>query len=247
AFSILPLPGVLQPGQSQQVSSTLSGHLNTTCNVPELCHMEGGSTSEVLVPRAASRVSSSLSPQEINCGSQAPLRDRRELKEPTQKVEEEAKALEEEERQKKEKKSVSAGKQPPKPANGKTKTQEKKETKLPEKKKTKIPEKKETKLPEKKKTKIPEKKETKIPEKKEIKAPEKKETKTPERKETKAPKKCEPKIPEKKEPKAPKKRELKASKKGGTEIPEDPDEMENSSFFIHTTNFTQFDRPCMQL
>ncbi|XP_064557236.1 hydrocephalus-inducing protein-like [Zonotrichia leucophrys gambelii] len=223
AFSILPLPGVLQPGQSQQVSSTLSGHLTTTCNVPELCHMEGGSTSEVLVPRAASRVSSSLSPQEITCGSQAPLRDRRELKEPAQKVEEEAKALEEEERQKKEKKSVSAGKQLPKPANGKTKTQEKKETKLPEKKKTKIPE------------------------KKEIKAPEKKETKTPERKETKAPKKCEPKIPEKKEPKAPKKRELKASKKGGTEIPEDPDEMENSSFFIHTTHFTKFERLRVQL
>ncbi|XP_058667684.1 hydrocephalus-inducing protein homolog [Ammospiza caudacuta] len=55
AFNILPLPGVLQPGESQQVTSTFSGHLNTTCNVPELCHMEGGSTSEVLVPRAASR------------------------------------------------------------------------------------------------------------------------------------------------------------------------------------------------
>ncbi|XP_058667691.1 hydrocephalus-inducing protein-like [Ammospiza caudacuta] len=49
AFNILPLPGVLQPGESQQVTSTFSGHLNTTCNVPELCHMEGGSTSEVLV------------------------------------------------------------------------------------------------------------------------------------------------------------------------------------------------------
>ncbi|XP_058667706.1 hydrocephalus-inducing protein-like [Ammospiza caudacuta] len=55
SFNILPLPGVLQPGESQQVTSTFSGHLNTTCNVPELCHMEGGSTSEVLVPRAASR------------------------------------------------------------------------------------------------------------------------------------------------------------------------------------------------
>ncbi|XP_064593887.1 hydrocephalus-inducing protein-like [Zonotrichia leucophrys gambelii] len=113
AFSILPLPGMLQPGQSEQVSSTLSGHLNTTCNIPDLCHMEGGSTSDVLVPRVASCVSSSLSPQEINCGSHAPLRDRRELKEPAQKVKEEAKAIEEEERrkeeerQKKGKKSVS--------------------------------------------------------------------------------------------------------------------------------------------
>ncbi|XP_074406335.1 uncharacterized protein LOC141730693 [Zonotrichia albicollis] len=139
AFSILPLPGVLQPGESQQVSSTLSGHLNTTCNILELCHMEGGSTSDVLMPRVASRVSSSQSPQEINCGSQAPLRDRRELKEPAQKVKEEAKAIEEEERrkeeerQKKGKKSVSVGKQPPIPAKGKTKTRENKETKIPKK------------------------------------------------------------------------------------------------------------------
>ncbi|KAM3654445.1 uncharacterized protein VK521_016837 [Ammospiza maritima maritima] len=208
AFNILPLPGVLQPGESQQVSSTFSGHLNTTCNVPELCHMEAGCTSEVLVPRAASRVSSSLSPQEINCGSQASLRDRRELKEPAQKVEEEAKALEEEERmkveerQKKGKKSVSVGRQPPIPAKGKTKTRENKETKIP-----------------KKETKIPERKESKASEGKKIKASEKKDTKASERKETKIPEKKEDKDPKKAEPKAPKKGEPKAVKKGGTEIP----------------------------
>nr|XP_054509113.1 hydrocephalus-inducing protein homolog [Agelaius phoeniceus] len=75
AFSILPVSGVLQPGESQQVSSTFSGHLSSTCNVPELCHVEGGPSYEVLVPGEASRVSSSLSPREINCGSQAPLRE----------------------------------------------------------------------------------------------------------------------------------------------------------------------------
>ncbi|XP_064593608.1 hydrocephalus-inducing protein-like isoform X2 [Zonotrichia leucophrys gambelii] len=218
AFSILPLPGVLQPGESQQVSSTFSGNLTTTCNVPELCHMEGGSTYKVLVPRAASRVSSSLSPQEINCGSQAPLRDRRELKEPAQKVKEEAKALEEEERrkeeerQKKGKKSVSVGKQPPIPAKGKTKTRENKETKIP---------KKETKIPERKEIKIPEKKESKASEGKKMKASEKKDTKASERKETKIPEKKEAKISEKKEAKDPKKGEPKAIKKGGTEIPKD--------------------------
>nr|XP_054505051.1 hydrocephalus-inducing protein-like [Agelaius phoeniceus] len=76
AFSILPVPGVLQPGESQQVSSTFSGHLSSTCSVPELCHVEGGPSYEGLVPGEASRVSSSLSPREINCGSQAPLRER---------------------------------------------------------------------------------------------------------------------------------------------------------------------------
>ncbi|XP_050840231.1 hydrocephalus-inducing protein-like [Serinus canaria] len=70
AFSVLPLSGVLQPGQSQQVSSTFSGHPNSTSNVTELCHVEGGPTCEVLVTGEASSVSSSLSPQEISCGSQ---------------------------------------------------------------------------------------------------------------------------------------------------------------------------------
>nr|XP_054505046.1 hydrocephalus-inducing protein-like [Agelaius phoeniceus] len=100
AFSVLPLSGVLQPGESQQVFSTFSGHLSSTCNVPELCHVEGGPSYEGLVPGEASRVSSSLSPRWINCGSQAPLRERRELKQSGKKLEEEAKALEEEERRK---------------------------------------------------------------------------------------------------------------------------------------------------
>nr|XP_054509108.1 hydrocephalus-inducing protein-like [Agelaius phoeniceus] len=113
AFSILPVSGVLQPGESQQVSSTFSGHLSSTCNVPELCHVEGGPSYEVLVPGEVSRVSSSLSPRWINCGSQAPLRERRELKQSGKKLQEEAKALEaeerqkDEERQKQEKKGVS--------------------------------------------------------------------------------------------------------------------------------------------
>ncbi|XP_071305546.1 retinitis pigmentosa 1-like 1 protein isoform X1 [Agelaius tricolor] len=125
AFSILPLSGVLQPGESQQVSSTFSGHLSSTCSVPELCHVEGGPTSEVLVPGEASLLSSSLSPREINCGSQAPLRERRELKQLAQKLEEEAKPLEEEERRKEEKNGVSVGKQPPKlPEKGKTPREE---------------------------------------------------------------------------------------------------------------------------
>ncbi|XP_037982146.1 hydrocephalus-inducing protein-like isoform X2 [Motacilla alba alba] len=233
AFSVLPLSAVLQPGESQQVSSTVSGHLNTISSVPALCHVEGGPTCEVGVTGGASRVSSSLSPRGINCGSRAPLRERRELKRLAPKLGEEAKALEEEERRKKEKKGVPVGKQPPKPEKGKTKPPGKKETKASEKKETNIPkketkpaEKKETKAPGKKETKAPEK-DTKPPEKKESKVlknktkfpenknkpPEKKESKIPERKAAKIQEK-ETKAPEKKEAKAPKKGEPKAPKKG---------------------------------
>ncbi|XP_058702204.1 hydrocephalus-inducing protein-like [Poecile atricapillus] len=70
AFSILPLSGVLQPGERQQVSFTFTGHLNTMAHVTALCHVEGGPTYEVKLSGEASRVSYSLSAREINCGSQ---------------------------------------------------------------------------------------------------------------------------------------------------------------------------------
>ncbi|XP_077642562.1 hydrocephalus-inducing protein homolog [Lonchura striata] len=70
AFSILPLSGVLQPGESQQVSFTFFGHLNTISDVMALCHVEGGPTYEVVVTGEASHLTYSLSLQEINCGSQ---------------------------------------------------------------------------------------------------------------------------------------------------------------------------------
>ncbi|XP_064271989.1 neurofilament heavy polypeptide-like isoform X1 [Passer domesticus] len=249
ASSILPVSGVLQPGESQQVSLPFSGHLNSISSATALCHVEGGPSSEVLVPGEASRASCSPSPQEINCGSGAPLRERRELKRPAPKLEEETKALVEEERQKekekqkKEKKGVSVGKEPPKAEKGKTKPPEKKESKAPEKKDTKISERMETKAPDKietklpeKKNKHPEKKETKFPERKESKAPEKKDTKAllekkeikfPEKKETKAPEKIENKLPEKKykppeksESKFPEKKETKAPEKIENKLPE---------------------------
>ncbi|XP_064282323.1 hydrocephalus-inducing protein-like isoform X2 [Passer domesticus] len=241
ASSILPVSGVLQPGESQQVSLPFSGHLNSISSATALCHVEGGPSSEVLVPGEASRASCSPSPQEISCGSGAPLRERRELKRPAPKLEEETKALEEEERQKekekqkKAKKGVSVGKEPPKAEKGKTKPPEKKESKAPEKKDTKIPERMETKAPDKietklpeKKNKHPEKKETKFPERKESKAPEKKDTKALlekkenkflEKKETKAPEKIENKLPEKKY-KPPEKRESKFPEKKETKAPE---------------------------
>ncbi|XP_063024390.1 hydrocephalus-inducing protein-like [Melospiza melodia melodia] len=70
AFSILPVSGVLQPGESQQVSFTFCGHLNTISDVTALCHVEGGPTYKVLVTGEISHLSYLVRPQEINCGLQ---------------------------------------------------------------------------------------------------------------------------------------------------------------------------------
>ncbi|XP_071296358.1 hydrocephalus-inducing protein homolog [Agelaius tricolor] len=64
------MSGVLQPGESQQVSFTYSGHLNTISDVTALCHVEGGPTYEVLVTGEISHFSYLVRPQEINCGLQ---------------------------------------------------------------------------------------------------------------------------------------------------------------------------------
>ncbi|KAM3664992.1 hydrocephalus-inducing protein homolog [Ammospiza maritima maritima] len=69
-FSILPLSGVLQPGESQQVSFTFCSHFNTISYVTALCHVEGGPTYEVMLTGEASCISYSVSPRETYCGSQ---------------------------------------------------------------------------------------------------------------------------------------------------------------------------------
>ncbi|XP_039573142.1 hydrocephalus-inducing protein-like [Passer montanus] len=70
AFSILPLSGVLQPGESQEVSFTFSGPFYTIAHVKALCHVEGGPTYEVVLTGQASHMSYSLSLREIKCGFQ---------------------------------------------------------------------------------------------------------------------------------------------------------------------------------
>ncbi|XP_063024379.1 hydrocephalus-inducing protein-like [Melospiza melodia melodia] len=69
-FSILPLSGVLQPGESQQVSFTFCSHFNTISFVTALCHVEGGPTYELMLTGEASCISYSVSPRETYCGSQ---------------------------------------------------------------------------------------------------------------------------------------------------------------------------------
>ncbi|XP_066050969.1 LOW QUALITY PROTEIN: hydrocephalus-inducing protein homolog [Chamaea fasciata] len=70
AFSILPVSGVLQPGETQQVSFTFFGRLNTIAGVRALCQVEGGPTYKVKLTGEASRVSYLLSSREIDCGAQ---------------------------------------------------------------------------------------------------------------------------------------------------------------------------------
>ncbi|XP_062355753.1 hydrocephalus-inducing protein homolog [Cinclus cinclus] len=69
-FDISPFWGKLQPGEKQKVSFSFFGHLNTIASVTALCHVEGGPTYEVELTGEASRISYSLSLQEINCGVQ---------------------------------------------------------------------------------------------------------------------------------------------------------------------------------
>ncbi|XP_066051005.1 hydrocephalus-inducing protein homolog [Chamaea fasciata] len=69
-FSILPVSGVLQPGETQQASFTFFGLLDTIARVTALCHVEGGPTYKVKLTGEASRVSYLLSSREIDCGLQ---------------------------------------------------------------------------------------------------------------------------------------------------------------------------------
>lgn len=71
-FRILPQSGVVQPGESQQVTFTFFGHLNSIARVTVLCHVEGGPTYEVELTAEASRISYCLSNREISCGLQVP-------------------------------------------------------------------------------------------------------------------------------------------------------------------------------
>ncbi|NXE99000.1 HYDIN protein, partial [Menura novaehollandiae] len=69
-FDVLPLSGMLQPGQSQQVSFTFFGHANIVARVTALCQVEGGPTYEVVLSGEASCPSYQLDMQDIDWGLQ---------------------------------------------------------------------------------------------------------------------------------------------------------------------------------
>ncbi|XP_075290309.1 hydrocephalus-inducing protein homolog isoform X2 [Opisthocomus hoazin] len=69
-FDILPLYGVLQPGESQRVAFTFFGHTNIVAHVTALCRVEGGPTYEIALSGEASLIHYLLDVREIDCGLQ---------------------------------------------------------------------------------------------------------------------------------------------------------------------------------
>ncbi|XP_009468798.1 PREDICTED: hydrocephalus-inducing protein homolog [Nipponia nippon] len=69
-FDVLPLYGVLQPGESQRVTFTFFGHANIVARVMALCRVEGGPTYEIALSGEASLINYLLDVREIDCGLQ---------------------------------------------------------------------------------------------------------------------------------------------------------------------------------
>ncbi|EMP25540.1 Hydrocephalus-inducing protein like protein [Chelonia mydas] len=69
-FDILPLYGMLQPNESQQVSFTFYGHADITARAKALCKVEGGPTYEIVLNGEASLISYAFDITEIDYGLQ---------------------------------------------------------------------------------------------------------------------------------------------------------------------------------
>ncbi|XP_009881567.1 PREDICTED: hydrocephalus-inducing protein homolog [Charadrius vociferus] len=69
-FDILPLYGMLQPGESQWITFTFFGHSNIVAHVMALCQVEGGPTYEIALSGEASLINYLLATTEIDCGLQ---------------------------------------------------------------------------------------------------------------------------------------------------------------------------------
>ena len=69
-FDILPLHGVLLPGQSQQVQFTFYGHSGIATDVTAACRVEGGPTYQIRLSGEASDVQYRFSRTHIDLGKQ---------------------------------------------------------------------------------------------------------------------------------------------------------------------------------
>ena len=67
-FDILPLHGVLQPGQSQQVQFSFYGHSGVATEVTAACRVEGGPTYQLRLSGEASEVQYKFSHKQIELG-----------------------------------------------------------------------------------------------------------------------------------------------------------------------------------
>ncbi|XP_067905917.1 hydrocephalus-inducing protein homolog [Heterodontus francisci] len=69
-FDILPLFGVLQPNESQQMIFTFYGHMNIMSEVKAICEVEGGPTYEIKLKGEASLIKYVFDRNEIDYGHQ---------------------------------------------------------------------------------------------------------------------------------------------------------------------------------
>ena len=69
-FDILPLHGVLPPGQSQQAQFTFYGHADIATEVIAACKVEGGPTYQLRLSGDASNVQYKFSTKHIDLGQQ---------------------------------------------------------------------------------------------------------------------------------------------------------------------------------
>ena len=67
-FDILPLHGVLQPGESQQVQFTFYGHAGIATEVMAACKVEGGPVYQLRLVGEASEVQYKFDTKKIDFG-----------------------------------------------------------------------------------------------------------------------------------------------------------------------------------
>lgn len=69
-FDILPLYGMLQPGDTEQVTMTFFGHADIWGQAKAICEVEGGPTYEIMLKGEASLVDYRFDCREIEYGKQ---------------------------------------------------------------------------------------------------------------------------------------------------------------------------------
>lgn len=69
----MPVYGVLQPGEIQQVTVSFFGHADTSAEVQAMCVVEEGPTYEIALKGEASVITYTLNTTEINFGPQVDI------------------------------------------------------------------------------------------------------------------------------------------------------------------------------
>lgn len=69
-FDILPLYGILQPGDTEQVTMTFYGHADIWGKAKAICEVEGGPTYDLTLTGEASLVEYKFDCKEIDYGKQ---------------------------------------------------------------------------------------------------------------------------------------------------------------------------------